>query len=333
MTRLATLALASLVLLAGAPSAHALAGWTWPLRGEVITPYRNGSDPYAAGQHRGIDIAGRVGAPVVAAAPGSVRFAGTVGSSGLTVTVRTPDGRFDTSYLHLSTIAVAEGQRLRAGERLGAVGTSGRRSAAQPHLHFSVRDAGSRHAYHDPLRFLPPATGPRPEPRTPRGAPAPSGAPVRAAPERSPDPHRAPRGRRIRVPSGRRVPSPAPRPLPVPSLRGVRAPGAAPRDVGVPLPGLEAARRGTAAGAGDPVRRPGLGPARSRHPAPGARARPDPEPGRDGPDLGWALACLGLLLAAACVGTRGGDRGKGRGDPARPRARLGGLLRPLTRRG
>ena len=71
----------------------AWADWVWPLRGEVITPYRNGSDPYASGQHRGIDIAGAPGATVVAAASGEVRFAGTAGSSGLTVSVRTGDGR------------------------------------------------------------------------------------------------------------------------------------------------------------------------------------------------------------------------------------------------
>ncbi len=35
----------------------AAAAWTWPVSGEVITPYRNGTDPYASGQHRGIDIA------------------------------------------------------------------------------------------------------------------------------------------------------------------------------------------------------------------------------------------------------------------------------------
>ena len=36
--------------LVSAPAAHA--DWVWPVRGEVITPYRNGDDPYAAGQHR-----------------------------------------------------------------------------------------------------------------------------------------------------------------------------------------------------------------------------------------------------------------------------------------
>ena len=56
--------LAAFLLLA--TPAHA--SWSWPVRGDVITPYRNGDNPYAAGQHRGIDIAAAVGTPVVAAA-------------------------------------------------------------------------------------------------------------------------------------------------------------------------------------------------------------------------------------------------------------------------
>src|SRR5947199_9592054 len=48
-------------------SAAASGDWTWPVRGQVITPYRTGADPYAAGQHRGIDIASPVGTPVVPA--------------------------------------------------------------------------------------------------------------------------------------------------------------------------------------------------------------------------------------------------------------------------
>ncbi len=154
-----------MVLLALAAPAHA--GWSWPLRGEVITTYRNGDDPYAAGQHRGIDIAGAVGAGVVAAAAGEVRFAGVAGSSGLTVSVRTSDGRFDTSYLHLSAAAVKAGEQVAAGQRLGAVGVSGRRSAEASHLHFGVRDAGSQR-YHDPLGLLPPlATAPETRPQAP----------------------------------------------------------------------------------------------------------------------------------------------------------------------
>jgi Peptidase family M23 len=202
----------------------AWAEWVWPLRGEVITPYRNGSDPYASGQHRGIDIAGAPGATVVAAASGEVRFAGTAGSSGLTVTVRTEDGRYDTSYLHLSTTAVREGDRVAAGQRLGAVGTTGTRSAAAPHLHFGVRDAGTRHAYHDPLGFLPPPTATQP----PRGAPAPQPSPLPVGP--APAPVHAP------APSPRRVPAGAPRRVPVPAPSPRRVPAGAPRRVPLPAP-------------------------------------------------------------------------------------------------
>ena len=119
--------------------------WSWPVRGEILTAYRNAPDPYAGGQHRGIDIGAAVGTPVGAAAAGTVTFAGVAGSSGLTVSVRTADGGFLTSYLHLSSIAVRPGEAVRAGDRLGAVGTTGRRSADPPHLHFGVRAAGDDH--------------------------------------------------------------------------------------------------------------------------------------------------------------------------------------------
>src|SRR4051794_1899478 len=94
-------AIVSISLAAAAP-AHGAPDWQWPVRGPVITRYLNGDDPYAAGQHRGIDIGAPVGTPVVAATEGRVTFAGTAGSSGLTVGVATADGRFETSYLHLS---------------------------------------------------------------------------------------------------------------------------------------------------------------------------------------------------------------------------------------
>ncbi|HEX6653928.1 MAG TPA: M23 family metallopeptidase, partial [Thermoleophilaceae bacterium] len=113
--------LVAAVLVAPEPAS---AAWVWPVSGEVITPYRNGTDPYATGQHRGIDIAAPVGTPVVAAAGGDVRFAGTAGSSGLTISIRTGDG-YDTSYLHLSALAVRAGTHVSTGERLGAVGTTG----------------------------------------------------------------------------------------------------------------------------------------------------------------------------------------------------------------
>jgi murein DD-endopeptidase MepM/ murein hydrolase activator NlpD len=183
------LALAVLVPLGAPGAAVAGDGWTWPVGGAVVTGFADAGRPYAAGQHRGIDVSAPVGTPVTAAVGGHVRFAGLVGSSGLTVSVRTADGRFDTAYLHLSAIAVRAGDAIAPGHRIGAVGTSGRGSAPAPHLHFGVRDAGTRR-YRDPLDFLPLAPGVR---DVPRGAPVAVRGPLRVgpAPERL-RPHRFP---------------------------------------------------------------------------------------------------------------------------------------------
>ena len=369
MRRLLLLLTALFVLAACfVPAAPAAAAWVWPVKGEVITPYRNGSDPYASGQHRGIDIAASVGTPVVAAAGGDVRFAGSAGSSGLTVSVRTSDG-YDTSYLHLSSLAVRAGVRVSAGERIGAVGTSGTRSAAAPHLHFGVRDAGTRYAYHDPLAFLPPPPG-APAPDPPASAPAPAPEPARPAPApapapRAPAPVAAPlataparrrvpgRGRRTApvVPLARSAPAPArdPRAERTPALewgsRPERAHGrasperaAAPRALGGDSASASLSRGSQVdgdAGSRDAARSeaPSLAAAsassrRAASPpgAPHAVAAEAGSRGHDGPDIGWALACGGLLLAAAILGLRD-DRTRSRG-PAR--ARLGRALRPLT---
>ena len=270
--------LLGLVLLAPAARAE----WVWPLRGEVITPYRNGTDPYASGQHRGIDIAGEVGTAVVAAAGGEVRFAGTVGSSGLTVSIRTADGRFDTSYLHLASVTVSKGEPVSAGDRIGTVGTSGTRSAATPHLHFGVRDAGSRNAYHDPLDFLPPPAAP---PDGPRETPAPQPAPAPARP--APGPVEAPAGRRVPVgaPNGRRVPVGGPdgRRVPVGAPNGRRVPvGApgrrvlvgAPNGGSVPVGGPDGRR--VPVGAPNGRRVPAGGPNARRVPVGAPYARPVP---------------------------------------------------------
>jgi peptidase M23-like protein len=294
--------------------------------GEVITPYRNGNDPYAARQHRGIDIAGEVGDSVVAAVGGRVTFAGRAGSSGLTVTVRTADDRYDTSYLHLASLAVRKGGTVPGGGRIGAVGTTGRRSAQRPHLHFGVRDAGTRHAYHDPLAFLPPPPAAR-RPGGPRGAPAPAPAPVRPAPApasarpvRAPAGGRAPSGRRAPAPHPRSAPAPSPAPLvnPVPHTRAGLGPAPARRHAQGRAPARKAIPR--------PSLGPSPAPARS---GPAAATRRSPaEPSRTGPDLGWAIACAGLLLAAALLG----GTQEGRSAASRGRERLAGLLRPLAGR-
>jgi murein DD-endopeptidase MepM/ murein hydrolase activator NlpD len=163
--------------------------WRWPVAGDVVAAFAESPDPYAAGQHRGIDIDAPTGTPVVAAVGGTVRFSGLVGSSGITVSTRTADGRFDVSYLHLSAASVRTGQAVGPGERIGAAGTTGSPSSTTPHLHIGVRDAGTRR-YRDPLDFLPPAPRVR---EIPRGAPIPVRGPVRVGPAPQPvRPHRFP---------------------------------------------------------------------------------------------------------------------------------------------
>jgi murein DD-endopeptidase MepM/ murein hydrolase activator NlpD len=180
--RIATAATAALLQLV-VPACAAGSDWVWPVRGEILTGYLAGAEPYAAGQHRGIDVAAPIGEPVAAATAGTVRFAGVVGTSGLTVSIRTADGRFDTSYLHLSSAAVRAGERVTAGQAVGAAGTSGRSSTTAPHLHFGVRVAGSDHAYRDPLDLLP---SPLQVPEGPRGVPVRVTAPVPLGPAPAP---------------------------------------------------------------------------------------------------------------------------------------------------
>src|SRR6185436_13933218 len=181
---IATSAVALVALMVAAPQARAAQGWTWPVRGRVLTTYVNdNARPYAGGMHRGIDIAADPGTEVVAAHSGEVTFAGPLGSSGVVVAIRSDDGRHVASYLHLSTASVARGDHVAMGARVGAAGTTGRRSTPAPHLHFGVRLAASEHDYVDPLSLLPPLEAAKAAP-----APAPMAAPMRSQAELAPAP-------------------------------------------------------------------------------------------------------------------------------------------------
>ena len=138
-----------------------LLAWTPPVGGEPTRLFHRGPDPFARGQHRGVDLDAARGDRVRAACGGRVVFAGSVAGEG-TVSVRC--GAWRVSYAPLTRIAVREGGRVGAGARLG-------RAAGA--LHFGVRREGRRFGYVDPLRFLggtrpPPPAAPvrvRPPPR------------------------------------------------------------------------------------------------------------------------------------------------------------------------
>ena len=106
--------LAALVL---APTA---AAWTWPADGPVLQPFLfDPAHPYAAGQHRGIDVRGAAGSDVRAPIEGVVTFAGAVPASGRSITIETADG-LSVTLTHLGTLAVRKGRRVdRRGRRRG----------------------------------------------------------------------------------------------------------------------------------------------------------------------------------------------------------------------
>jgi hypothetical protein len=135
-----------------------LLAWLPPVSGPPTHLFHLGPDPFARGQHRGVDFP--AGGAVRSACSGRVVFAGRVAGEG-TVSVRC--GRWRVSYAPLTRVAV------RAGEPVGASEPLGRTARG---IHFGVRREGRRFGYVDPLRFL----GARRVP-PPLVAPPPPGAP------------------------------------------------------------------------------------------------------------------------------------------------------------
>lgn len=109
--------------------------------------------------HFGLDLSARPGRPVRAAWPGVVALTGHMWGSGKTVVLDHGAGVF-SAYFHLRRIEAEVGSRVEAGERVGAVGKTGR--VTGPHLHFAVAvqcraergDGDARSMYVDPEPLL-----------------------------------------------------------------------------------------------------------------------------------------------------------------------------------
>ena len=192
MKRLVALLPVLIAFQAGAPPALA---WTWPVDGPVLRPFSLGDDPYAAGQHRGLDVAAATGSPVRAPVAGTVSFAGTVPGGGRTVTLLTDDG-YAVTLVHLGAVAVTRGATVAEGRAVGTIGPSGDVEHEQGYVHLGVRVADDPNGYLDPLGFLPGrevAPPPLPEPTgevdapdAPPPAPAPVTAPAPVPAEEAP---------------------------------------------------------------------------------------------------------------------------------------------------
>jgi murein DD-endopeptidase MepM/ murein hydrolase activator NlpD len=91
-------------------------------------------------QHDAIDIMAPLGTPVLAAAPGRLEKLFVSLDGGNTIYIRSPDRRTMFYYAHLDHYApgIAEGQAIKAGQTIGAVGFSGNANPAAPHLHFAI---------------------------------------------------------------------------------------------------------------------------------------------------------------------------------------------------
>ncbi|MGB7408028.1 MAG: M23 family metallopeptidase [Pontixanthobacter sp.] len=93
-----------------------------------------------ASLHEALDIMAPEGTSVVAAAPGTIEKLFNSEAGGRTIYVRSQDRKTIHYYAHLSKYAegLREGQRVRRGQRLGAVGSTGNAAPDAPHLHFAI---------------------------------------------------------------------------------------------------------------------------------------------------------------------------------------------------
>lgn len=120
----------------------------------LVRRYREAGYPLFR-RHRGLDIKGRPGSDVLAAADGRVTVARDNGDlCGLIVVIdHDPDPHgYRTVYCHFSEIAVRVGDTVKRGQRIGAVGTSGQRAwPGFEHVHFEVQRGRDINAIEDPL--------------------------------------------------------------------------------------------------------------------------------------------------------------------------------------
>ena len=125
----------------GVALARSLSGFIWPARGVFTSGYGIRRHPIfrIRRMHTGQDIAAPSGTPVQAASDGRVIYTGWFGGYGKIVVVDHGDG-VSTLYAHLSRILTRSGARVRRGEVVGRVGSTG--YSTGPHVHFEVRVNG-----------------------------------------------------------------------------------------------------------------------------------------------------------------------------------------------
>ncbi len=122
-------------------SDSSLIAWGWPASGKIIQGFNANT--------KGIDIEGKPGDPVVAAADGKVMYSGNgVRGLGNLILLGHSNG-FITAYAHNQSLAVKTGQQVKKGERIAAIGQT---DTTSPRLHFEIRRRGTPV---NPMSYLP----------------------------------------------------------------------------------------------------------------------------------------------------------------------------------
>ncbi len=118
--------------------------WSWPVKGSVIEKFS-----LQGNVNKGIDLAGRRGEPVYAAADGKVVYSGTglVGYGNLIIIKH--NETYLSAYAHNSKLLLKEGQSAKAGQKIAEIGSTG---ANRDKLHFEIRRNGKPV---NPLQYLP----------------------------------------------------------------------------------------------------------------------------------------------------------------------------------
>lgn len=118
--------------------------WQWPARGKILARYSA-----ASALNKGVDIAGTLGEPVVAAAPGVVVYAGNGLRGYGNLLIIKHSERYLSAYAHNNRLLVAEQSVVKAGQQIAEIGSSG---TDKSKLHFEIRRDGKPI---DPLKYLP----------------------------------------------------------------------------------------------------------------------------------------------------------------------------------
>ncbi len=122
----------------------------WPARGWLTSRFGYRIDPFTGLRqfHHGIDIANKIGTPIIAPADGVVSRVFKDIGLGLTLDIQHGYG-IATRYGHLSKVHVKVGEKVKRGERIAAIGNTGRSTG--PHLHYEVKLDG---VVLNPLRYI-----------------------------------------------------------------------------------------------------------------------------------------------------------------------------------